>query len=304
MILLRDVTLTTALPPRRVRAHSTRPYYWSVRRELWEHPWIWRAPTAAAVVLLFLYTTMLALHPGRVMHLSGDWAAQPAALFSARNHFSASMLLLAVGMLVSTSYSLLTLQAERRDRSILFWASLPVSDAVVVLTKAFIAMVFVPALTVVLVAVTQVAMLITASAVLLAHGTDAVAHWAHFPAAIWPAALSLMGAAALMQVPLHAWLLLVSAWARRAALLWATLPVLGFVAAEWLATGGSRVAGMVMERAVGFSFFHEPFLASPLRNAAPMPPFEPTRLGVVTGLLFAGTCIAGAVAIRRRRGVA
>jgi ABC-2 type transport system permease protein len=304
MIAAHDVVLTTTLPPRTHRARAARPFAWSVRRELWENPWLWSAPTGAAVVLLLLYTVMIAVYPGRVMHLVGSWAARPAELFAHKDHFSASMLLLAVGMLVSASYSIRALQGERRDRSILFWKSLPVSDAATVLAKACIPLVVVPALTAVLVLATQLAMLLVASARLLPLGGDAGAHWAHFPLATWPVVLYFLVAPTLLHAPIHAWLLLASAWAKRAAFLWAMLPPLAIVTAEWLATGGSRFGSELLRRAIGFAFDANAVASSTAAAPRDFPPLAPLHLTsprLWIGLAFAALCLAGAVHIRRRR---
>src|SRR5438045_8016610 len=75
-----------------------------------------------------------------------------------------------IAMIVGIVYSLDALHGERRDRSILFWKSLPVSDLIAVLTKASIPIVFLPLLTFVITAATHVFMLLLSALVLMGSG--------------------------------------------------------------------------------------------------------------------------------------
>ena len=60
-------------------------------------------------------------------------------------------------------YCLDALYGERRDRSILFWKSLPVSDLTTVLSKASIPIVVLPLLTFAVTVATQLIMLLSAA---------------------------------------------------------------------------------------------------------------------------------------------
>ena len=102
---------------------STRPMYWSIRRELWENRSIYIAPLAVAGVALFGY---LIATMGYVMSTS-NLAQRRAAL--EEPYSFATALIMGAAFLVSIFYSLDALHGERRDRSILFWKSLPVSDS-------------------------------------------------------------------------------------------------------------------------------------------------------------------------------
>ena len=116
-------------------AQAMRPFYWSVRRELWENRSITLAPLVAAVVVLVGFVISTKDLAGALGALSGlDEARQQASL--ARRAALAAMPLLFTGFVVGWFYCLDALHGERRDRSILFWKSLPVSDAVTVLAKA------------------------------------------------------------------------------------------------------------------------------------------------------------------------
>src|SRR6202035_1181850 len=76
-------------------------------------------------------------------------------------------LIMGAAFLVSIFYSLEALHSERRDGSILFWKSLPVSDLTTVLSKASIPLVVLPLLSYVIVVATVVIMLLLSSLILL-----------------------------------------------------------------------------------------------------------------------------------------
>src|SRR3989475_13297422 len=114
---------------------ATRPMYWSVRRELWENRSIYIAPLAVAAVFMLGFLISLIGLPHSMRALAAlDAAHQPAVL--ARPYSHAAMLLILIAFIVGVFYSLDALHGERRDRSILFWKSLPVSDLTTVLSKA------------------------------------------------------------------------------------------------------------------------------------------------------------------------
>src|SRR5262249_9107048 len=123
--------------------------------------------------------------------------------------------------LVGIFYCLDALSSERRDRSILFWKSLPVSDLTTVLSKASIPLVILPLITFAITVVAQFAMLMWSSAVLLANGLSVSMLWTQVsPLHMWTGLLfHLIAVHSLYYSPIFAWLLLVSAWARRAAFL-------------------------------------------------------------------------------------
>src|SRR5262245_30973929 len=112
------------IPPRVMSA--TQPLYWSVRRELWENRAIYLAPLAAAALFLLGFLVSLIHLPSRMRAAAGlDLAKQHEAIAMPYN--IAAGLLMATAMVVGAFYCLDALYGERRDRSILFWKSLPVS---------------------------------------------------------------------------------------------------------------------------------------------------------------------------------
>jgi len=272
------------IAPAIVRA--TQPFYWSVRRELWEYRSIYIAPLAVAVVTLFGYVIALMIR--------GVVLLQP---FS----FAAGVIMMAA-FIVSIFYSLETLHGERRDRSILFWKSLPVSDLTTVLSKASIPLVVLPLLGFAIIVATELIMLLLGSLVLMGSGLDVGTLWTPV-FRMWPMLLyHLVTVHTLWYAPMYAWLLLVSAWARRAAFLWAALPWLAICAVEKIAFNTARFAAIL-----GYRFAGGPEAIPGVDSFFdPMTQLMPGRFlsspGLWIGLAVAAAFLAGAVRLRRCQG--
>ncbi len=223
--------------------------YWSVRRELWANRSPYVAPLIAALVFLFGYAISTITLPRRIRAISAlDPAQQSAAL--AMPYSVAATLIILTAYLVGAFYCLDALYGERRDRSILFWKSLPVSDLTTVLSKASIPLVVLPVLVVAIVLATQLAMLLLSTAVLAASGLGAATLWARL-FQITPVLIYGLTVHALWHAPLYALLLLVSSWARRTPFLWAVLPPLGIVVVERIAFQTSHFGSLLRYRLIG-----------------------------------------------------
>src|SRR6202453_4670535 len=167
------------LEPQRIApapVSPTRPLYWSVRRELWENRSIYIALLAASAVYLIGYTISLFWVP-RGMHGMGADESTPLIVQLAMPYAHAQMLLALTAFLVGIFYSLDALHGERRDRSILFWKSLPVSDLTTVLAKASIPLLVLPLLAFAITVTLQLNMLVLSAAVLVVNGTGAATLW-------------------------------------------------------------------------------------------------------------------------------
>ncbi len=144
----------------------------------------------------------------------------------------AALMIMFTVFIVGVFYCLDALHGERRDRTILFWKSLPVSDLTTVLSKLFVPMAILPVITFVIAIVTQFIMLLISTAVLLPSGLAGTT-WHLLP---WPrlSMILLYGlvTSVLWEAPIYGWLLLVSSWAKRATFLWAVLPWLAISAIE------------------------------------------------------------------------
>src|SRR6266566_5584804 len=191
------------------QSSSTQPFSWSVRRELWENRSIYVAPLIVAVVVLlgFLIST-IGMPERRQGVLLLDPAHQRAMI--GMPYDVAAMMLIFTAFIVGVFYCLDALHSERRDRSILFWKSLPVSDATTVLAKASIPLIVVPLLTFAITLVMHWMMLLVSSAVLLVSGQSVATLWRSLPlASMWLLLLyHLITAHAIWPFPIYCWLLL------------------------------------------------------------------------------------------------
>ena len=283
---------------------ATRLMYWSVRRELWENRSIYLAPLAAAAFVLFgflLSTITLPRHMRTALTL--DPAKQHAAIVLPYNVAAALIMLTAV--IVAVFYCLDALNGERRDRSILFWKSLPVSDLTTVLSKAFIAIVVLQLASFAIVVATQTIMLLWHSVILLGSGLSVAPLWTHLslPQTSLMLLYHLVTVHMLWYAPIYCWMLLVSAWARRAAFLWALLPVLAILAVEKITFNSMHFGNWLMYRLTGSA--EAVHMAS---GGTPMDPFTHITLGrflstpgLWLGLIVAAAFLFAAARLRRYR---
>jgi len=287
----------SSAPPRNVR-----PFYWSVRRELWENRSIYLAPAAIAAVVLFgfLVSTFRLTRSLRaaMAGVERDGLMMPYA--------ATAFVVLATSMIVAVFYSLGALQGERRDRSILFWKSLPVSDAVTVLSKASIPLLVLPVIAFAVIVGSNLIMLIWSTIVALLNGFDPRELWGRLPLAFMWLVLGIsLPFLALWFAPVFAWLILVSAWARRMTILWALGPPVAVAIVERMAFGTSYVSKLLERRLSGG--FTEAFSAKGQAKAPvdSVEAFDPTRLVFIAdlwvGLALAALFLFAAIRLRRSR---
>jgi len=284
---------------------TTRPLYWSARRELWENRSIYIAPLIVAAVVLFGFlVSTIGMPERRQGVLLLDPAHQRAAI--GMPYDVAAMMLIFTAFIVGVFYCLDALHGERRDRSILFWKSLPVSDLTTVLTKASIPLVVLPLLAVIIVFLVQFFMLLWSSAILLPSGLAATT-WTRFNLLKQSVILlySLI-VIVLWHAPIYGWALLISGWARRATFLWAVLPLLAIGVLEKFAFDTSHFASMLKDRLFGAgdtAFAFQPHHGIAINSLIQLTPGRYlTTPGLWIGLAFAAAFVAVAVRQRRYRG--
>jgi ABC-2 type transport system permease protein len=268
---------------------ASRLMYWSVRRELWEHRSIYIAPLAAAALFLLAFSAGMTISPAH--------RHQPP-------YELAAALIMGTAFIVGIFYTLDALYGERRDRSILFWKSLPVSDLTTVLSKFAIPVIILPLLSFAIAVVTQFVMLLLSSAVLLGSGQNAGPLWSRMPFLHMSLMLlnHFLTVHGLWYAPIYAWLLLVSAWAPRAPFLWAFLPPFVIWGVEKIAFGTSHFLTMLLYRFTG----PEPAGAARGTNLMEMisaltaAQFFSTP-GLWIGLAIAAVFLAATVRVRRNR---
>ena len=296
-----DAQVTTSGP-----MSATRPMYWSVWRELWENRSIYIAPLIVATfqVIGFAIST-IGLAERRRAVLLLDPAHQRAAI--EQPYDLAAMMMIFIVFIVGVFYCLDALHGERRDRSILFWKSLPVSDFTTVLSKATIPLMVLPLLAFAVTVCVQLIMLLETSVALIFHGVSPATTWTHVPVfQNWLVLLYGLVVLALWHAPIYSWLLLVSGWARRATFLWAVLPLLAIGILEKIAFNTSYFASMLKHRLMGFApgaFDFNPHHSVAIDSLAQLTPGRYLSTpGLWIGLIVAAAFLAAAVRLRRYRG--
>jgi len=278
--------------------------YWSIRRELWENRSIYVAPLLVTAVVLFASLISTMGLPRRIRAAAGDPVKERSVIVAPFSLAPAPIML--ATFIVGFFYSIDALYGERRDRSILFWKSLPVSDRTTVLSKAIIPMVVLPLIAFVLGVLVQRLLLIAATMALLGSRMSPAVLWHELPL-FQEMAVMFYGLAVhvLWFAPIYAWLMLVSAWAKRSALLWAVMPFLAVAAVERIVFSTSYFGWMLRYRLDGA--MHEAFAVRDKSGHAiiRLSQLDPVRFlsapGLWVGLLFAAACIAAAIRLRRNR---
>lgn len=287
--------------------YTTRPFYWSIWRELWENRSIYIAPLIVAAVEVFgLAISTIGLAERRQAVLLLDDPAKQRAAIEQPYDITAMMMIFTV-FIVGVFYCLDALHGERRDRSILFWKSLPVSDLTTVLSKMTIPLVVLPLVAFAMVVCVQLIMLLMTSVNLLVHAMSPASTWAHvsFPFN-WLVLLYGLIAIALWHAPIYGWMLLVSGWARRATFLWAVLPLIAIQIFERITFGTAHFAAFLKHRLMGFAPDAFDFRGQDKPCIDSLAQLTPgtylSTPGLWIGLLAAAAFIAAAVRLRRYRG--
>jgi ABC-2 type transport system permease protein len=282
------------------------PLYWSVRRELWENRYVYIAPLGVAIIFLFAQLVGMVHLPAQMRQLSAVDPEQYREAILQPYDIAASFMMGAY-ILVTLFYCADALHSERRDRSILFWKSLPVSDLTTVLSKASIPFLILPLLIFAITLALQFTILLLSSTVLLSSGLSVASLWAHLPVLQMSLLLlyHVVTVHMLWPAPVYCWLLLVSGWARRAAFLWAALPVLVIAGVERIAFHTQHFLSLVGHRLIGNTGrigYASPdmFPTDPMTHIMPASFLLSPSLWI--GLLIAVAFLAAAVRLRRYQG--
>jgi ABC-2 type transport system permease protein len=254
-------------------------YLMLVRRELWEHRSLWIAPAVWVSIILVMFSWAVFFKLGSdvesrqllstqeieqvqalsdkdkadlrtAMSMDDDRAQTPMAF----TYLALNALISVFVIIVVFFYLIDCLFTERRDRSILFWKSLPVSDTQVVVSKFVVAMVVVPLGVIVVSAAVQLLML--AIWTLRTHGTVIGELTPDWNMLAWLRAQGLELGMALGGVmwyaPIAAYFMLLSVWARRLVFLWATVPLAALPLLEWFFLGSRHVLEFLGQRFGGY----------------------------------------------------
>ena len=242
--------------------HATHKLKLLLKREFWEHKggFFW-APLVAGGISLLL--TIMAIIVGEVaarramvdgkLQIDGDVMVNGLDIGKITSNMDAEALRHLAGgmdlsMLAASSwpfmvlgfvvffYCLGALYDERKDRSVLFWKSLPLSDRDTVLSKVISATLVAPAIAIGAALLTMFGFLLVISVVAMLHGGNPMT-------LIWgPGSPLLMATNLVASLPVYAlwalptvgWLLLCSVWARSKPFLWAIMiPVFAGIFVTW-----------------------------------------------------------------------
>ena len=303
-----------------------------MRRETWEHTTLRGLPVGLLVFIMLVnaaIATAVLRYQGTVSigldNGSGNISDLGTSFIRAEAGQQAQIIngtLLTTGMIINSVilimmffYLIDSLYGERKDHSILFWKSLPVSDTQTVLSKLAVAMVIIP---LIIMSTTMLSQLLT-----LAVQSYTLSHFTDDPGLLWQRAdlatlWALTGFLLIKQsiwyLPVMGWLLFCSAWSRKAPIIAAVLipALLVFIDSSFLLRTG--ISEMIIERlpigivpmqldnnlvtynnglgsdTVGFVFDDE-MLKPGLANALEFISNIRVWMGVLVGILFTGMAI-------------
>jgi ABC-2 type transport system permease protein len=219
-------------------------YLWLIRREFWERRAIWIVPAAISGTLI-----LVALF-GRTQIITDVPLESP---FVGKAYLGITGLLFIVIMMVySTLYLLDCLYDDRRDRSVLFWKSLPISDTDTVLSKLIVALLAIPLVAFLAADITSliVAFIVSIRARAMIGGAlwDG-SDWLQIQA-LW---MYVILTCAVWYLPVAGWCLMISAWVKRAPMLWSVLPLLVAFLIEHFFVGTNYIGRVIGGRLAGYA---------------------------------------------------
>jgi len=242
---------------------NTTTMKWLLRREFWENKgsMFWAPLVVGALLVLLVGGTIVygvAAHgvPAHVT-INGQTVANGGMAASVTLESREMIAKIATGMYLATAsplffmlsfavffYCLNSLYDERRDRSILFWKSLPVSDQMTVASKAVTALLVAPLITIVLAVGASLALLFL---VCVAFSFQGINMFSAVLASrdLYLSPLILVPVYAVWALPTVAWLMLVSSWARTKPFMWAVgVPLIGLLILKWVDTAMEKISGV------------------------------------------------------------
>ena len=234
-------------------------FTWLLRREVWESRAIWIAPAICASIMI-LGTLVGAVKTGTVQidadildKINAELTPEKARGLTIVGLIGMGVPFLITALFTQFFYSVDALSAERRDRSVLFWRSLPVSDTATVLSKVAVAAIVIPLAAAGAMLFTELALFAIASVRAPAALPILGYLWSPTVWAGWIASsLFLVLASGLWFLPAIGWYLLVSAWAPRSPFVFAVGVPFGVMFAEKIVFGTKFVSHAVFSLYAGF----------------------------------------------------
>jgi ABC-2 type transport system permease protein len=218
---------------------NTRAFPLLVRREFWEHRALWMTPVALAAIFVLGCIVLGGMSLGSIEIKDLPQKGSPSNgqfLFVGIQLMSTGLIFILTSV-VTFFYLSDCLYAERKDRSILFWKSLPVSDTETVVSKLVVASLIVPLGVYFIALVANILAFIILS--LWIHSSPFLSQFLQWDTMTWLRLQGLLIVNALVitlwYLPVAAYQLLISAWARTSVFVWTVLPPLALSLGEWAA---------------------------------------------------------------------
>ena len=296
-----------------------------VRREYWEHR---RAILKTPIVIAVFFAGIMILAVITGDHLISVNSGSEFSIFDALPKavdgfekldaheqekaiqiglYGPRMLFGFVMLFVCFYYALASLHDERKDRSILFWKSLPTSDTATVLSKFVAISLLTPILYFLVTAGFQLFILLYATVVAWFGGSLGITIWtsSNLFEVLFNSLFSML-AASLWLSPIWCWSIFASSWAKKTAFLWVALPIFLITIAEGWIFHSNHFIELVGKRVAGGFVI----LNSNLNNLTGTELFEGNYIEWYSifghmefwgGLIVSGVFLAGAIYIRRFR---
>ncbi|MEM1091484.1 MAG: hypothetical protein AAGB27_12275 [Pseudomonadota bacterium] len=310
-----------------------------LKREFWENRGsFWTLPLGIGGFFVFVTVALLTALSTVINEIDGEKFLLTRAVAAIKevpkdqldvlwdlNLLGSSAIYHLILLFVVFFYFLGSLYDDRRDRSFLFWKSLPISDTKTTLSKLVAGSLVAPFLWVIAIALMHVAMLIIASVLFLFSDIPVYEYlWGPAdPLNVWTFMLAAYFVQAFWMLPVWGWAILASAFARSKPFLWAVAPpvllgivyqwitatqYLSFDFSYWQVLGNRLLGGVVpIELSIQndsiqvgtLSFDSDGVTESPASWASVFERFGQADLW--WGVAFGVVCIAAAIYIRRYR---
>jgi ABC-2 type transport system permease protein len=237
-----------------------------VRRELWEHTTLVMIPVALLIIVLLANLTLVFTSN----HLPGAaGTASSLGIFSGAKYIQYLVSLddnqqalfvngtmITIGMIINTVvlimmffYLLDSLYGERKDHSILFWKSLPVTNRLTVISKLTVAIFIIPVIIFTTAILADLITLAMQSYAMYLNGMPAAILWQRSDlVGLWMLSIFHLIQQAVWYFPVMGWLLFCSAWSRKKPIIIAVLlpALLVFIDSSFLL--GTGISESILER--------------------------------------------------------
>lgn len=244
-----------------------------IKREFLEHKNLWRVPVVLLIIAVLLKLSLsfgnLSVNVNIPDALSFDEAIDSVVnsavikTLSVLNYF-----VMIVMLIVAVFYALSCLYEERRDDSVLFWRSLPISDGLTIASKLLIPLLFVPLIILLCHAINSVIFL----------GSNVGGYLGDF----YIDSSIQLGKKMLWSIlPVIAWCMFCSSVAKRNPFLMAFIAPILFILIDYLFFNGNVSEVFIINRLTGVSEF--------------------SILALITGFIFSVVCIAIAIFKRAQK---